>query len=299
MSNNSGSSSYFADEESPVEVARVLRQDDLLTAAQEQMGEFLPSSLPSATVRAVLDIACGGGGWPRAVARTLKEAHVTGFDISEEMIKVARVRAKASRLANIEFLRLDARLRPWPFPDNHFDLVNARLISTFMTRELWPQVLAECFRIQRPGGVMRIIDLELAISNSLSLERLNHNFTISMHKLRRTFSETGRSMGTAPALKPLLGLAGYRDIQQRGFTIDVSAGTSAHKDWFEDFKALHFSLGKLRSEYSQIASDEIEEVYERARLDFLKPDFTFILFFFMSWGRKRESGDNDMHRVGT
>lgn len=288
MSINRESSTYFADEESPVEVARVLRQDDLITEALSQMGEFLPSTLAPATVRSVLDIACGGGGWPRAVARSLPKAHITGFDISEEMIKVAQVRANASRLANVEFLRLDARSQPWPFPDDFYDLVNARLISTFMTRELWPQILAECLRIQRPGGVMRIIDLELAISNSLSLELLNHNFTISMSHLRRTFSETGRSMGTAPALKTLLMQAGYQDVQQRGFAVDLSTGTPAHRDWFEDFKAIHFSLGKLRGQYSQIGPTEAEELYEQACIDFLKPDFTFILFFFMSWGRKKE-----------
>lgn len=289
MSDTGQPSSYFADEENPVEVARVLRQDDLLTSALAQMDEFLPSTLEASEAKFVLDVACGAGGWPRAVSRTLPDARVIGFDLSEEMIKVAQVRASASRLSNVEFLRLDARPRPWPFPAGYFDLINARLISTFMTRELWPQLLAECFRIQRVGGIMRVIDLELAISNSFALERLNHNFTISMHHLKRTYSETGRSMGTAPALKPLLWQAGYRDIQQRGFAVDVSAGTPAHKGWFEDFKAIHFSLGKLRGQYSQIDPDEAEEVYEQACIDFLKPDFTFILFFFMSWGRKEEA----------
>lgn len=282
-------SSYVADAESPVEVARLLRQDNLLTAELAQMGEFLPSTLERSLVKFVLDVACGAGGWPRAVARTLRDAQVIGFDLSEEMIKVAQVRASADRVTNVEFKRLDARRRPWPWPDNRFDVVNARLISTFMTRELWPQLLAECFRIQRPGGVMRVVDMELAISNSLALERLNHNFTISLHKLQRTFSETGRSMGTAPMLKPLLTQAGYSDIQQRGFIVDASAGTSAHKDWYEDFKALHFSLSKLRGQYSHIDPDEIEKLYEQARSDFLnEPDFTFILFCIISWGHKPE-----------
>jgi len=289
MSDTSEPSNYVADAESPVEVARLLRQDDLLTSAQDQIQEFLPSTLDRSSVEFALDVACGAGGWSRAVARTLPGVQVIGFDLSEKMIEVAQVRAKASRLTNVEFLRLDARDRPWPFPANHFDLVNARLISTFMTRELWPQLLAECFRIQRPGGVMRVIDMELQISNSLALERLNHNFTISLHNLRRTFSETGRSMGIAPVLMPLLAHAGYTDIQQRGFTVDASAGTPAHRDWFEDFKALHVSLSKLRGQHSQIDPDEVEALYKQAHSDFLdKPDFTFILFLFMSWGRKRE-----------
>ncbi len=283
---NGEPSSYLAEEESPVEVARVLRQDNLLTAALTQMQEFLPSTLDVAAVKRVLDVACGAGGWPRAVARALPQAHITGFDISEEMIKVAQVRASASRMSNVEFFRQDARVRPWPFPENHFDLVNARLASTFMNRELWPQILAECFRVQRPGGIMRIIDLELAISNSLSLERLNHNFTISMHKLQRTFSETGRSLGNSPMVKPLLQQAGYCDIQQRGFAVDLSAGTDGHKDWYEDFKILHFGLEKLRSQYSQIQPEEIDEIFEQACIDYLQPDFTFLLFFFISWGHK-------------
>ncbi len=291
MSDTHEPSSYvIGDADDAGEVARLLRQDNLVTSAQALIGEVLPSTLERDTVENLLDVACGAGGWARAVVETLPGAQVVGFDISEEMIKIARVRAKARRLTNVEFVRWDARDRPWPWPDGHFDFINARLISTFMTPEMWPQLLAECFRITRPGGIMRVADGELAISNSPALERLNHNFMIAMHKQQRTFSTTGRSLGIAPVLKPLLTQAGYTDIQQRGFILDASAGTDAQRDYFEDFKAIHFSLSKQRWMQSQIDAAGMEELFAQAVEDFLhKPDFTMVSFCIMCWGRKREA----------
>ena len=59
----------------------------------------------------VLDVACGGGKTTVAAAREVgPEGHVTGVDISEEMLRLARTRQSDSGLGNIEFALCDAQL---------------------------------------------------------------------------------------------------------------------------------------------------------------------------------------------
>lgn len=70
----------------------------------------------------VLDVA-SGSGQPSlvAAARVGPRGHVTGVDISPQMIDFAARRARAERLANIEFIEGDAERLP--FDDESFDAV--------------------------------------------------------------------------------------------------------------------------------------------------------------------------------
>ncbi|GAB4372659.1 MAG: hypothetical protein Kow0042_16070 [Calditrichia bacterium] len=54
----------------------------------------------------VLDVGCGTGGFALRLAR--KGHQVTGVDLSEKMIRVARRRQKRSDLTNLEFINLNA-----------------------------------------------------------------------------------------------------------------------------------------------------------------------------------------------
>jgi len=67
---------------------------------------------------AALDIGCGAGELVERMARAYPAAHVTGVDISAELIAVAR--ARCAGLVNVDFLEADAsRWRPdaWRHPE--------------------------------------------------------------------------------------------------------------------------------------------------------------------------------------
>ena len=59
------STGYVIDVESPAETARLMKQDRLLT---ECMGGVFPEGVDLSTSTAILDLACGPGGWALDVA---------------------------------------------------------------------------------------------------------------------------------------------------------------------------------------------------------------------------------------
>src|SRR5579883_2469894 len=117
---------YMVDAESAAEMARLLDHDKI---GNEAMGGLFPerSEEEMVDIARVLDIGCGPGGWVHEVAH-------------------ARAHAKVRGLRNVHFHVMNA-LKPLDFPDESFDLVNARTIFGFVPREAWPRLLLGCRRI--------------------------------------------------------------------------------------------------------------------------------------------------------
>jgi SAM-dependent methyltransferase len=91
--------------------------------------------------RRVLDAGCGPGMQAAALAE--QGADVTGIDLSEELLAIARTRSAAT------FLRHDLT-RPLPFADGAFDLVLSSLVMHYL--EDWVPTLSEFHRVLGPGG---------------------------------------------------------------------------------------------------------------------------------------------------
>jgi ubiquinone/menaquinone biosynthesis C-methylase UbiE len=125
---------YILDSESATEMARLISQDRLIT---QGMGSLFPEQLDISNFHTILDIACGPGGWVCDVAFANPDTQVTGIDISNKMIEYARAMAWSQRLENTSFQVMDV-LKPLDFPDNSFDLVNARFLVAFMPKQVQP-----------------------------------------------------------------------------------------------------------------------------------------------------------------
>ena len=104
----------------------------------------------------VLDVGCGPGTLALEIARRAPGLHVTGVDISADMIGLAR--ASASAAGARERLRFEAADgADLPFADVSVDLA----VSTLSMRH-WERkdaVLAELALVVRPGGEIRIYDV--------------------------------------------------------------------------------------------------------------------------------------------
>ncbi len=141
---------YFI-QDSPTEPIRLYEQDRLLT---QLLGGILPEQADPtaflAPMESVLDMACGTGGWAMHLAQTAPHLEVVGFDIDEPMIAYANTLARSGLLSNARFEVMDAS-GPLDYPDNYFDLVNARYFSV-VPKKTWMAALREVMRITRPGG---------------------------------------------------------------------------------------------------------------------------------------------------
>src|SRR5690242_12311818 len=201
---------YFIDAESAAEMSRLMKQDRLTTT---HMGGLFPEREKSeiASMHDILDLACGPGGWVMDVAYEYPKIQVTGIDISPVVIGYARAQAKSRGLENAHFRVMDA-LKPLDFADESFDLVNGRYLSGFMPKTAWLPLVKECVRITRPGGVVRLTELEPGPTNGQAVERIS---AISYEALRatgRSFSPDGRNIGITPMLGGFLRNAGCEHI---------------------------------------------------------------------------------------
>ena len=96
----------------------------------------------------VLDVACGTGDM--AVSLVERGCTVTGVDISEEMLAIARQKAPM-----VTFMIADAE--HLPFPDASFDAVTCAFgVRNFVHLE---QGLNEMLRVLKPGGQLVILEL--------------------------------------------------------------------------------------------------------------------------------------------
>ena len=102
----------------------------------------------------VLDVGCGSGWATRLLADYALNGRVTGIDISDEMVNLAR--ESSSSYTNVDFEVASAE--QLPFPDNEFSHAFS-MESLYYYRNI-PKALKEIQRVLKPGGsFFAVVDL--------------------------------------------------------------------------------------------------------------------------------------------
>lgn len=115
----------------------------------------------------VLDAATGTGKQAFAFAR--RGLDVTGLDLSESMLEVAR---RKNRCLNARFLHGDAT--DLPFDDGAFDVATVSFALHDMPPEARDGVLDEMVRVTRRGGTVVVIDYDLPRNRAMRF--ITYNF---------------------------------------------------------------------------------------------------------------------------
>lgn len=122
--------------------------DMLLTTILSPVTEAIQDTLEPEDTASILDIASGTGEPGLSIATTVPKGKVVLSDLSENMLNIAKERAHAKGIVNLEFLVCDAC--KLPFEDHTFDAVSSRL--GFMFFPDMSIASKEMFRVLRPGG---------------------------------------------------------------------------------------------------------------------------------------------------
>ena len=100
----------------------------------------------------VLDVACGTGEFERLLLDKNPTQRITGVDISEKMLDIAR--NKCQDYPNVEFYKASANLLP--FANHSFDVVVCA--NSFHYFDYPLATLAEMKRVLKPNGKVVILD---------------------------------------------------------------------------------------------------------------------------------------------
>lgn len=81
---------------------------------------------------------------------------VTLTELGEVGLKVAEETAESKGLQNIKVTQLDMS-KPYPFPDNSFDVVYAHSCIQYFTEEDTRKIFQEIHRVLKPEGVLAVL----------------------------------------------------------------------------------------------------------------------------------------------
>lgn len=279
---DSSNNSYVIDAESPTEMARLVNLDRMITGG---MGGPL-AGLPNRLLKNVLDVACGPGGWVLDVAFSYPYVEVAGIDISRTMVDYANTRARTQHLTNASFGVMNIN-EPLDFPDDAFDLVNARFLVGVLKREKWRPLLTECTRILCPDGILRLTEpIDYGSTTSSAYNYLMALGAQAVYRAGYGFSVNEFSFDMTHMLAPLLRNAGYQDIHSMAHALEVSADTENWTAFYQMADVTCQMIQPFLVKTGVTTDEEMRDIHQQLLLEIKQKDFCGMWNYITTWGYK-------------
>jgi ubiquinone/menaquinone biosynthesis C-methylase UbiE len=188
--------------ESHAEFDRLEKQSETEAYDFRQELADIASSVAVRKVQAVLDAGCGSGIVTRYLAGLFPDARVVGCDREASRVTQLRERSQGSRHLSFD----QASLEALPYSTNSFDLIVCRYVIQHLKPVVRKKVLNELHRCLKPGGTLRIIDMDGAFFNLFPMSKKTEK---ALHAL---FDQASVDMFVGRKLPTLLRSAGFAKV---------------------------------------------------------------------------------------
>ena len=249
--NSAGSYAFGSFDGNDSELSRLMHQAEIVKARELSLLENagLKDNMN------ILDLACGPGVVSSFLAEFAADGHVTGVDLSNELLDVARSYTKKKGIANIEFQQGD--VYQLALQESSYDFIYARFL--FQHLQDPQKALAKMIPLLKPGGVICILDID---DGWLSIYPEPEGFRSFTQRAEKGQNSYGGDRRVGRKLAPYLNNAGLAEVnvhvetfnsQQLGMKnfIDITTGFKREqvpKDELiqadEELKTIYQSLNK-------------------------------------------------------
>ena len=253
--------------------------------ALKQTGQPFPEQSDISSIHRVLDIASGDGEWTISAAQALPQVQFVGVEGNAALVDRARAQAKKEGVTNVTFTVMDP-FAPLDLPDGAFDLVNARYIAGLLEASAWPNVLEEFVRVTRAGGVIRLTENDLPISNTVAFAHLGGQISDALYQTKRSFSPNGQLLTVTPALKRLLQDAGSQEVQQAVWYLNFSAGKPVHAELCQKLSESYRLARPFLIRTGVTTPEAAEQTYQQMLSEMQSDDFCAGAFSLTVWGTR-------------
>jgi ubiquinone/menaquinone biosynthesis C-methylase UbiE len=148
----------------------------ILAPLQQSLAAF--SATPARQIR-ILDVACGGGRTLKQLRGAFPDAALYGIDLSRTYLRKTNqlLSQDPGELPQL----LQANAEALPYVDHYFHGVSSVFLFHELPGEVRQNVMNECFRVTKPGGVLVICD-SIQSDDSPELKVMLDNFPTVFHE---------------------------------------------------------------------------------------------------------------------
>jgi 2-polyprenyl-3-methyl-5-hydroxy-6-metoxy-1,4-benzoquinol methylase len=183
---------------------------------------------PDLEPQRILEMGCGVGVSATALAAHFPEAEVHGVDVGASMLRYAHARAEHLNLP-VHFSQQNAEKTN--FADESFDLVFSAAVFHESSYAGIRNMIAECRRLLRPGGVMIHVEVPVRYSDMDTWQKLSGEFETHYNNepcwreaMSADYLQISRDAGFAAPVAGFQPIAGKATRGMHGFSADKPSG---------------------------------------------------------------------------
>ncbi|KAI8988080.1 S-adenosyl-L-methionine-dependent methyltransferase [Mycotypha africana] len=233
----------------------------------EKGGWHLPSLAPSAVAPAASAAAAAGSfSYNNPSSAGQKKTSSTTVTMNTATATTIAT-ATAMKDTNVTYQYGDILQQNLPFAKDYFDFVYQRDVATVLPFNSWPRLIADFYRILKPGGQIQLVEYDLLFRSPGPL----------LTQVNEWYREAAESIGVNPEysnhLSEYLREANFTDVRTMVFDIPIGEWPSSLLEkqhgylYKEQMKALFKSMKKWwctkihvsPEEYDRVCAEALEE----------------------------------------